>query len=123
MEILAIIKEKLKDGRTALAIKDAYNPNYAIVSNFDNSKPMGDKWSSAEYFDGNFEAFMEAYQTIEQGIGYNRAIDIIRETFSHIANDLEDPCMFKDELEAVMDEDEIKAVGFDLDELKDDYER
>ncbi len=71
MQILANLG-KLADGRTALVIKDAYDPNYAIVSNFDDSMPMGEKWDGAIYFDGNFEKFSKAVLEANTNERYNK---------------------------------------------------
>lgn len=119
MKILANLGT-LKNGCTALVIEDAYHPNYIIASGFDDSKPIGEKWNAATYFDGNLIAFTNAIQEIELGLNAERAIEIIRE---YVSDDFEnaDPAFIKDKLESCMTEEEIEACGFHLNELEEDY--
>ena len=82
MKILANLG-KLKDGRTALVIEDAYSPDYAIVANFDEGTQS---WSSALYFDGNLTEFAKAITDANLVIGYDRMKQIAEE---YISNDAE----------------------------------
>ena len=115
MEILANLG-KLKDGSTALVLKDAYNPNYAIVRNYDESAPLGQKWSSGTYFDGNLLSFINAVQKIEVGMSLDDARDYFRE---YISDDYDnyDENEITDKLSGIMGKDEIEALGFDTDAL------
>ncbi len=120
MKILANLGT-LKNGCTALVLEDAYHPDYAIVSGFDDSRPMGEKWNAGTYFDGNLVAFTNAIQEIELGISADRAISVIRE---YVSDDFDnaDPTFVRDKLETCMSEDEIAACGFNLPEIEEDYE-
>lgn len=63
MEIKAVFP--LKDGRTAVVLKDAYDPDFAIVSGYDPKAAEGQKWSGGSYFDGDAKAFSNAVLDIE----------------------------------------------------------
>lgn len=114
MKILANLGT-LKNGCTALVIEDAYHPNYIIASGFDDSKPIGEKWNAATYFDGNLIAFTNAIQEIELGLSVERAIEIIRQ---YVSDDLENA---EEKLESRMDADEIAACGY-LFQHEEDYD-
>ncbi len=66
MEILANLG-KLSDGRTALIIKDAYNPNFVLAHNYDPDGEENRKWTSARYFDGILTDFCREILLTEVG--------------------------------------------------------
>ncbi len=110
MKILANLG-KLKDGRTALVIEDAYKPNFVIVSGFD---PATGTWSSGgKYFDGNLTAFCKEITDVNCVIGYERMKQIAQ---TYISNDAEaaDSSYVYDVLTGTvgMDLDEMKELGF-----------
>lgn len=55
MKVLAKLGT-LPDGRCALAIQDAYSPNFVVVRNYDEETQT---WSSGRYFDGSLTAFAQ----------------------------------------------------------------
>ena len=93
MKILANMG-RLKDGRTALVIQDAYNPNYILARGYD---PEKEAWDSAVYFDGNLESFIDKVLETQKGI-----------SFSSLKS------MFEQELEDVDDiEEHFDIMGWD----------
>ncbi len=59
----------LKDGRTVLLIKDAYNPNFVIVRGYNRETGT---WDSGTYCDGNLVALAKEILDAELPIGYDR---------------------------------------------------
>lgn len=79
MKILANLG-KLKDGRQALVIEDAYKPNYAIVSGFNAENGT---WDSARYFDGDLTHFSREITNINMVVGYDRIMQIANDCIDH----------------------------------------
>ena len=96
----------LKDGRTALVIKDAYNPNYAIVryAIVRGYNPDKAEWDSATYFGGNLMSFIDEVLEIEKGISFSSLksmfeqeiedVDDVSEHFDLMGWDPDDAAIF-----------------------------
>ncbi len=74
MEILAKAKP-LRDGRTPLVIRDAYNPNFAVVSNYDAETGS---WSAGKYFDGELASFADYVLGVQRGLSWTELADMLR---------------------------------------------
>ena len=109
MKILANLG-KLKDGRTALVIENAYHPDYVIVSGFDEKTGT---WDSGKYFDGNLTSFSREITNVNMTLGYDRLMGAFQ---SYVDNDYEAACektYVRDALEmAGIDKDDADELGF-----------
>lgn len=108
---MKIIKDlgKLKDGRNALVIEDAFKPNYAIVGNFD-----GEQWSYGRYFDGDLTAFAKAIIAINCDISYERMSEIADKAIYGLIEDDEQEAFYYMEDEIEMDRNEMMFFGLEM---------
>lgn len=75
---------KLKDGHTVLIIEKGGSYEYVLASGFDDSRRMGEKWDSAQYF-SSLGSFADAVAEKNRTPGY-----ILKEKLlSYIAEDYE----------------------------------
>ena len=108
MQILGEIGT-LKDGRTILMVKDAYNPNYVIARNYD--REMG-CWDSATYCDGSLVSLAKNILESELTVGYDRLKDMFQ---NYVNNDVDaaDPEYVRNMLEQVgVDDENVDDLGF-----------
>lgn len=75
MKLLANMGE-LKNGKTALLIEKGGRLEYLLASGFDDSKEMGDKWASAEYY-YNITSFSKAISEIQKTTFIAKNIDVV----------------------------------------------
>lgn len=119
----------LKDGRTAVVLKDAYDPDFAIVSGYNPDAPEGQQWDGGIYFYGNKALFFNAVLDIETSAASKEKFDVAliekpleegldRREVNELIGMLDESCFETINLDA--DYHESAAMGFATESAMDE---